>query len=79
MLAKMTNSGRNVYGEDLTVQPTFAGAFARAFSSSDSLESSLDELSAAVFAFLADGPLAASDSTEVTFRFRASGDLINCN
>ena len=42
---------------------------------SSSLESSLLELSAAAFAFLAAGPLVALALPGIAFRFFASGDL----
>lgn len=44
-------------------------------SSSSLLDSSLLELSASTFAFLADGPLTASAWAAGAFRFLASGDL----
>lgn len=56
--------------QDVPMEAALAGGAA---SSSSLLESSLLELFASVFAFLADGPLAAA------LRFLASGDLNEFN
>lgn len=57
----------------------FPVTFAGAFSPSESLDSSLLELSAPALAFLAAGPLRASGSLGGIFRFLASGDLMKQN
>ena len=61
----------------MTVACSPAGtALGAGAAASSSLESSLLELSAAGFAFLAAGPLVAFADPGIAFRFFASGDLV---
>lgn len=75
-LVKEFNQTHQSFVSNILMLPVGAalGGFATA-SSSSLLDSSLLELSALVFAFLADGPFAASALLGGTFRFLASGDL----